>query len=80
VSVESFLQSILHCPSLLKESDSVPLYNRNRDSSVGIATGYGLDGTGSMSGSARFFSSLQCSDRLWAPLSLLSNGYRGLFP
>jgi hypothetical protein len=32
--------------------------------SVGIATGYALDGLGSISGSARFFSSQQHPDRL----------------
>jgi hypothetical protein len=32
------------------------------DSSVGIATGYGLDGPGLIPGSARFFSSPQCPD------------------
>jgi hypothetical protein len=29
---------------------------------------------------ARFFSSLQCSDRFWGPPTLLSNGYRRLNP
>jgi hypothetical protein len=28
---------------------------------------------------ARTFTSPCCPDRLWGPLSLLSNGYRGLF-
>jgi hypothetical protein len=49
---------------------------RHRDSSVGISTGYGLDGQGWIPGIARFFSSPQRPD----PLCLLSNGYRGLFP
>jgi hypothetical protein len=52
--------------------------SRNWDRSVGIATGYGLDGPGSIPGNARFFSSPQRPDRLWHPASLLSNGYRGL--
>jgi hypothetical protein len=49
-------------------------------SSVGIATGYGLDDPGSILGSARFFSSPQRPDRLWDPPSLISNGYRDSFP
>ena len=39
-----------------------------RDSSVGIATGYGLDGPG--------IESRTCPDRPWGPPSLLYNGYR----
>jgi hypothetical protein len=47
---------------------------------VGIATSYGLDIPGSIPGNARFFSSVQHTDQLWAPPSLLSDGYQGLFP
>ena len=44
-------------------------------SSVGIATGYGLDGPGIESRwGARFFHT--CPDRPWGPHSLLYNGYR----
>jgi hypothetical protein len=41
---------------------------------------YGLDGLGSIPGSARFFSSLQLQDWPWVPTILLSNGYWGLYP
>jgi hypothetical protein len=55
----------------------------SRNSSVGIATGYRLDGRGvgvRFPGEARFFSSPRRPDRLWGPPSLLSNGYRGSSP
>jgi hypothetical protein len=54
----------------------------SRDISVGIAIGYWLDywsEVGVPVGS-RIFSSPRRPERLWGPLSLLSNGYRGLFP
>jgi hypothetical protein len=51
------------------------------DSSVGIGTGYGVDGRGSIPGKGkRFVSSPQCPDRLWGPPILLCYGYRGRFP
>jgi hypothetical protein len=50
----------------------------SRDSSVGIATGYGLDdrevGVQVQVGE-RIFISPRRPDRFWGPLSLLSNGY-----
>jgi hypothetical protein len=55
----------------------------SRDNVVGIATGYGLDdgvvGVRIPVGS-RIFSSPLRQDQLWGPSSLLSNGYRGIFP
>jgi hypothetical protein len=48
----------------------------SRDSSVDIATGYELDNPGSISGSARFFSSSQRRNLLWGPPSLLCIGHR----
>jgi hypothetical protein len=54
----------------------------SRDSSVGIATAYGLDDGGvgvRVPVGLRIFSSPRCSDRLGGPPSLPSNGYRGLF-
>jgi hypothetical protein len=49
-------------------------------SSVGIATGYGLDGPGSGPSTAIFLSSPQGPDRIWGRPSLPSNGCRVLFP
>jgi hypothetical protein len=49
------------------------------DSSVAIATCYGLDGSGSIPGRERDFSP-QCPDRLWGPTNLLYNGCRGFLP
>jgi hypothetical protein len=62
------------------------LYNKQsegRDSSVDIATGYGLDDQGigvRVPVGAIIFTSPCRSERLWGPPSLLSNGYWRLFP
>jgi hypothetical protein len=73
----------------LFNSSSQPLYFvcfsvcfGSRDSSVGIGTGYGLDGREGSVGvrvpvGSRIFSSSQRPDRFWGPPNLLSNGYRG---
>jgi hypothetical protein len=56
---------------------------KSQDSAVSIATGYGLDNQGvrvRVLVEARIFSSPCCTDRLWSPPSLLSNGYQGFFP
>jgi hypothetical protein len=55
------------------------LHPMSRDSSVDIATDYGLEGRGSIPGSARFFSTPQRPDRLWDPPSY-PMGAGGDFP
>jgi hypothetical protein len=46
----------------------------DRDGSVGIATGYGLEGPGIESRWCEIFRT--CPDRPWGPPSLLYNGFR----
>jgi hypothetical protein len=56
---------------------------RNRDSPVGIATGYGLDDRGGRSvspGRVKNFLSLRRPQRFLGPAKLLPNMYRGFFP
>lgn len=57
------------------------VYNlRSQNTSVGVATGYVLDGRRSIiSKGKRFLSSLQRPDRLLGTPSLPSNGYWGIF-
>jgi hypothetical protein len=50
-----------------------------RDSSVGMATGYGLDGPGIESQWGRGEIFRACPDRPWGPPNLLYNGYQ-VFP
>jgi hypothetical protein len=49
---------------------------RSRDSTVGIATGYGLDDR-EVGVRVPVESSPRRPDRLWGPPNLLSNGYGG---
>jgi hypothetical protein len=67
-------------PSWKKQQVLTFAEQRYRDSSVCMATGYDLNGSGSIPGSARFLFSPQRPDQLWGQPSLLSNGYRRLFP
>jgi hypothetical protein len=49
---------------------------RGADSSVGIATGYGMDGGGSIPGRGKiFFLTPQRPEQLWGLANLLLNGY-----
>jgi hypothetical protein len=52
----------------------------SRDSSVGIATGYGLNGRNLIDRGKRFFSILQRPDRLWGLRSLIQLELGALSP
>jgi hypothetical protein len=70
-------------PSILFGNVSFKTLHSNRDSSVGIATGYKLGDGGvgvRVPVGSRIFSSPRRPDRLLGPPSLLSNGYLGFFP
>jgi hypothetical protein len=57
--------------------------SRSRVNVIGITIGYGLDYRGfgvQVPVGSRIFSSPRLPDRLWDPPSLLSNGYREVFP
>jgi hypothetical protein len=56
---------------------------KSRDSSVGTATGYGLDDRGvgvRVPVGTRIFSSTRRPDWFWGSPNLLSNGYLGILP
>jgi hypothetical protein len=69
------------CQQITARNVEVQCYTASQDSLVGIATGYSLDGRGSIPGRGKRFSSTpQRPYRLWGPFSLISNGYRAVFP
>jgi hypothetical protein len=74
------LQWYFVCTHMIKVIVYVKVNDSSRDSSVGIATDYGLDdraiGVRVPVGS-RIFTSSRRPYRLWGPPTLLSNGYRG---
>jgi hypothetical protein len=71
---------------IYKEAYSLWMFlylKRSRCSSVGIATGYGLDGRGvgvRVPVGSRTFSSPRCPDRLWAHPTSYPMGTGGSFP
>jgi hypothetical protein len=90
VLVTSFSQrfrKMYNCPHLVSQdfiasAPPPPETLWSLDSSVGIATGYGLDDRGvgvRVPVESRIFSSTR-PDRPWGSPNLLSNGYWGLFP
>jgi hypothetical protein len=62
---------VKNCSLIAAFSCSPTSFHRGRDSSVGVATRYGLDGPG--------IESRTRPDGLWGPPSLLYNGY-GVIP
>jgi hypothetical protein len=68
--------------TIYKTDNYISLLMRSLDSSVGIATSYGLDDRGvgvRVPVGSRIFSSPRRPNQLWDSPNLLSNGYRGLF-
>jgi hypothetical protein len=63
--------------SVLSQISPVHVITGGRDSAVGIATRYGLEGPGIESGGGEIFRTYP--DQPWGPPSLLYNGYR-VFP
>jgi hypothetical protein len=73
---------MMHMRKLKYIKDQI-IDNTTRDSAVGIATGYRLDGRGvqiRFPVCSRIVCSPQRPDRLWDSPSFLSNGYDGLIP
>jgi hypothetical protein len=62
-----------------KPFDNAPKLKQTRDSSVGIATGYGLDSRSSIPGTGTHFLFSTASKSTLAP-RLLTNEHRGIFP
>jgi hypothetical protein len=78
--VKSKIYKIIFQHVVLYECENLFLTWReeNRDSAVGIATGYWLDGRGSIPvRGKKYFSTTRRPDRLWSTPSFISNGYRG---
>jgi hypothetical protein len=73
--VEQYSHFSIHLVCLMPNSLSI--------GTIGVATGFGLDERGvgvGVPGWTGILTSPRRPDRLWGPPSLLSNGYRRLFP
>jgi hypothetical protein len=73
------MKLLSHQPRIIKIK---MILSVSQDSAVSIAKGYRLDGQGvrvRIPIGARFFFSPHHPYWFWRPLSLLSNGYQGLF-
>jgi hypothetical protein len=78
IHTQSF--TYIHSPVIIIIIIIIIIISGSRDSSVGVATGYRLDGRGvgvRVPVGSRILSSPRRPDRLWGPPSLLSNAYRG---
>jgi hypothetical protein len=77
---EGFRKKVLSVPFQFRMA---LVTEKSRNSAVDIETGYGQDDSemgARVPAGARFLSCPRHLDWLWGPLSLLSNGYRSLFP
>jgi hypothetical protein len=82
-SFHNILSHLVTAALNLQQMGKYIISSRSRDSVVGIATGYELNYRGvrvRVPVGSRIFSSTRRPDRPRGPSSLLSNGYRGLFP
>jgi hypothetical protein len=85
--IKKFVKYVLNSSTtfhfLLNLFFSLPGHDGSRDSTIGIATSYGLNSRGlgvRVPVEGRFCSSSRRPGRFWGPPSVLSNGYRGFFP
>jgi hypothetical protein len=75
-TIDSITTSVLQITFQLN-SVNYAVMCRSSSQSVSLVAQYGLEDRGSISGRAEIFLSQSLVDRLWAPLILVSSGYRG---